>query len=155
MVKIFSFDELYEYYQQDKESIKAIHYGYNTICNDGGYSTRDFERYYCYLVNGIIVHITKVWWNKKCIKLDDKLVTLLNYSSTNPEFKNLGYAKLVLTKLVADIKEANLSLYMSFYTEEGFNTIAKTVDRLCKEYKVELWDGALCSDKIYKPYHLI
>ena len=155
MVKIFSFDELYEYYQQDKESIKAIHYGYNTICNDGSYSTRDFERYYCYLVNGIIVHITKVWWDKKCIKLDDKLVTLLNYSSTNPEFKNLGYAKLVLTKLVADIKEANLSLYMSFYTEEGFNTIAKTVDRLCKEYKVELWDGALCSDKIYKPYHLI
>ncbi len=154
MVKIFSFDELYEYYQQDKESIKAIHYGYNTICNDGSYSTRDFERYYCYLVNGIIVHITKVWWNKKCIKLDDKLVTLLNYSSTNPEFKNLGYAKLVLTKLVADIKEANLSLYMSFYTEEGFNTIAKTVDRLCKEYKVELWDGVLCSDKIYKPYHL-
>ncbi len=155
MVKIFSFDELYEHYQQNKESIKAIHYGYNTICNDGGYSTRDFERYYCYLVNGIIVHITKVWWNKKCIKHDDKLVTLLNYSSTNPEFKNLGYAKLVLTKLVADIKKANLSLYMSFYTEEGFNTIAKTVDRLCKEYKVELWDGALCSDKIYKPYHLI
>lgn len=154
MVKIFSFDELYEYYQQNKESIKAIHYGYNTICNDGGYSTIDFERYYCYLVNGIIVHITKVWWNKECIQLDNKLVTLLNYSSTNPEFKNLGYAKLVLTKLVADIKKVNLSLYMSFYTEEGFNTIAKTINRLCKKYKVELWDGALCSDKIYKPYHL-
>ena len=154
MVKIFSFDELYEYYQQNKESIKAIHYGYNTICNDGSYSTIDFERYYCYLVNGIIVHITKVWWNKECIQLDNKLVTLLNYSSTNPEFKNLGYAKLVLTKLVADIKKVNLSLYMSFYTEEGFNTIAKTINRLCKKYKVELWDGALCSDKIYKPYHL-
>lgn len=154
MIKIFNYQELYEYYQQNKDSIKAIRYGYYTICNDGGYSCRDFERYYCYLVNGIIVHITKVWWNKKCMWLDNKLVTSLNYSSTNPEFKGLGYAKAVLTKLVEDIKEADLSLYMSIYTEEGFNTIAKTIDRLCKEYKVELWDGTLHSNKVYKSYHL-
>ena len=155
MIKVLSFDELYSYYQANKDSIKAIHYGYDTICHDGSYRTKDYERYYCYLVNGVIVHITKVWWNKESMWLDDKLVTSLCFSSTNPEFKGLGYAKLVLSKLIEDLKVAGLSLYMSYYTEEGFNTISKTIDRFCKEFKIELWDGTLSSDRIYKPYHLI
>ncbi len=154
MIKVLSFDELCSYYQSNKNSIKAIHYGYDTICNDGSYRTKNYERYYCYLVHDVIVHITKVWWNKESMWLDDKLVTSLCFSSTNPKFKSLGYAKLVLSKLVEDLKVAKLSLYMSYYTEEGFNTISKTIDRLCKESKIEFWDGTLSNDRIYKPYHL-